>query len=164
MKKVLFASVASIVALGFESEIEETVTVGGVRYSKAAYEADLERPAGEREIKGTLDKKASADPENQSTTTAGPTLDISGPPLAAPSAPDFNGPADTLEADRIDPLKNAAAPVAHGENARLVLKEGSNYFIVDGSGNKLSKDDLGGVENKFKSDDLAWKVVKDLPH
>lgn len=161
MKKLLMASTCLAFGIGYESEVVETVVVGGVRYNKADYEADQALPEGQRQIKGSLSKAASADPEKQSTPAG--VLETGGPPLAAPSAPDFSG--GGTDAQQIDPLKDAAAPVAHGENARLVLKSGSGakpYKVVDGAGNPIEMD---GIDPKgYATEQGAWDAIRALPH
>ena len=151
MKALLLASVAA----AFMSETCETVTVGGVRVNKSDYEADQQKPAGERQYKGKLDKES----EPSEPMTAGVMDTSDGPPLAAPSAPHFG---DAAERDNIDPLKGAVAPTTGTADQRLVLKDGSKYFVVDAKGEKVKGD---GIEAKgYSTEAAAWKAIQDLPH
>jgi hypothetical protein len=153
MKALLLASVAA----AFMSETCETVTVGGVRVNKSDYEADQQKPAGERQYKG---KVTEAEPSTVNTAGVMDTSD--GPPLAAPSAPHFGGEDAAAPAAPIDPLKGAVAPTTGTADQRLVLKDGSKYFVVDAHGKKIEGD---GIEKGgYKTEDAAWKAIKDLPH
>jgi hypothetical protein len=153
MKAYLMASVA----VGFMAETCEVVTVGGVRVNKADYEADQQKPEGERQYKG---KVSEAEPSTR--MTAGVMDTTSGPPLAAPSAPHFGGEDSAAPPAPIDPLKGAVAPTTGTADQRLVLKDGSKYFVVDALGNKVEGD---GIDSKgYKTEDAAWKAIKDLPH
>src|SRR5690606_10467106 len=152
MKAYLLASVAA----AFTSETCEVVTVGGVRVNKADYEADQEKPVGERQYKGKLDKEA-AQPEQ----TAGVQLTGGDPAPAAPSAPDSSG-GDNAAPMPIDPLKQAAAPVTASPNQRLVMKKGSKYIVVDGTGQPVEMD---GIEKGgYKTEEAAWNAIRALPH
>lgn len=152
MCKIITAALASTAAAAFMSDVEDVVLVSGkdgpVRVSKAAFDADQE---GEKNYTAYRGKT-----EVQPGEPAGVVL--GGPPLSAPSAPNFGGP---TAADNIDPLTNAVAPTAHGTNARLVMKQGSKYYIVDGQGEKL---DIDGIETGgYKSEELARDAIRKLP-
>lgn len=159
MKAYLLASVGAAISAAFMSETVETITVGGVRVNKADYEADQEKPEGERQYKGKVGKD---EDQSQAGMTAGVMDTSDGPPLAAPSAPNFGGEDDGVAPAPIDPLKNAVAPTTGTADQRLVLKEGSKYFIVNAKGEKVTGD---GIEAKgYSSDSAAWKAIKDLVH
>lgn len=154
MRKFITAILASTAAAAFMSDIEDVVLVSGkdgpVRVSKSAFDADQ---ASEKPEYSAYRGKAEA----EQSEPAG-TLLPDGPALSAPSAPNFGGP---TAADRLDPLTNAVAPVSHGTNARLVMKQGAKYFIVDGQGEKL---DIDGIETGgYKSEELARDAIRKLP-
>ncbi len=157
MRKIMYAALASTAALAFMSDVEEIVLVKGadgkpVRTSKAAFDAD-QAEGGEKtmtEYKG----KVEAEP----SVPAG-TVPIGGPPLAAPSAPNFGGGTDPDA--NIDPLKNAVAPAANAPNARLVMKIGAKFFVVGPDGAKL---DIDGIDVKgYQTEEGAWQAVRQLP-
>lgn len=155
MKAYLLATVAA----AFMSETVETITVGGVRVNKADYEADQEKPEGERLYKGKVGKD---EDQSQAGMTAGVMDTSDGPPLAAPSAPNFGGEDSGVAPSPIDPLKGAVAPTTGTADQRLVLKEKDRYFVVDAKGEKI-KDD--GIDAKgYTSESAAWKAIKDLVH
>lgn len=159
MNRFLLASTALAVCAAFQSEVEEVVTVGGVRVSKSAYEADQEKPAAERQY-GKLDSAAKQADVEQSVGGV-QLLGADGPALAAPSAPDFTG-GDGVAPTPIDPLKNAAAPVTASDNQRLVLKVGKKYKVVDGTGTAISMD---GIEaGGYDTEEAAWTAIRALPH
>lgn len=156
MKRILMASTATLVAVAFDNGTCEVVYVEGkngpTRVNKSDFDADQEKPAGERQYKAYKGKDV---PEQSSPGGE----QLSGPPLAAPSAPHFGEQEDQTN---IDPLKQAVAPPSHAPDARLVLKEGSKFFVVNGAGEKVK--DEGVDEGGYKTEDLAWKAIKDLPH
>lgn len=160
MKRFLLASTALSVSAAFMSDVEEVVMVGGVRVSKSAYEADQQKPEGEREY-GKLDAKAAQAKAERSV--GGTALSTDGPPLAAPSAPDFNGPNGDAAALPIDPLKNAAAPLAPGPNSRAVILKGKKYHAVDANTGETL--DIDGIEKSgYATEEAAWTAIRALPH
>lgn len=159
MKRIFLATTATITASAFMSDVEPVVMVGGVRVSKSAYDADQEKPEGEREY-GKLDSKAKQADVEQSQ--GGIALNTDGPPLAAPSAPDFTGGEGAAPLP-VDPLKNAVAPVAPGPNSRAVLKKGKKYHAVDANTGETLK--LDGIEpTGYDTEDAAWVAIRALPH
>lgn len=155
MKTYLWAGIAA----AFMSETVETVTVGGVRVNKSDYEADQQKPAGERQWKGSLAKESE---QSEAVGTAGVMDTSDGPPLAAPSAPNFGGEDDGVAPAPIDPLKGAVAPTTGTADQRLVLKRKDRYFVVDAKGENVTDD---GIEAKgYTTEAAAWKAIKDLVH
>lgn len=162
---IKIALLASTAAMAFmSSEFVEVVTVKGqdgkpLRVNKSDYDAD-QAEGGAKAY--TLHK----DEAEQSTASPVQMIDpAQQQPLAAPSAPDFNGPNDDPNA-LIDPLKNAIAPSAPSPNQRLVSKEGKagkeRYFVVDGSGARITMDGIDPAG--YETEQGAWKAIMDLPH
>jgi hypothetical protein len=161
MKTILFASAATVAALAFMSDTVETVNVKGadgqpLRINKSDYDADQ---ADDGAKAYTLHKsEAEQSVGSVPLQPLAPGID----PVAAPSAPDFSG-GEGVTPLPIDPLKNAAAPTVPSPNQRLVAKEGTKFFVVDGSGEKIT--DLASIETKgYKTEAEAWKAIMDLPH
>lgn len=164
MKAVLLASVAPAIAAAFMSDVCDVVMAkpkgGGdpVRVNKADFDADQERDTEDREWSPAPKSAEPAEPSIPASTIA------DGPPLANPSAPDFNGPSDDgAAALPIDPLKNAAAPISPGPNARAVMKKGKKYHAVDANTGETLK--LDGIEpDGYNTEDAAWSAIRALPH
>ena len=156
-------------AIGYMSDACEVVLAkvkgssNPVRVNKHDFDADQEKDAGERQYS----KYTGSDEPEQSQPDAGmvPFDSLENVRTqAAPSAPDFSG-GKSVSPLPIDEEKNAAAPVAPSTNARLVMKEGSKYFIVDGMGVKLTAETAGGDidESGYKSEKAAKDAIAALP-
>jgi hypothetical protein len=164
MKKIaLLASVGASIATAFNnptSDTCETVLVEGgdcgpVRVNKSDFDADQ---ASDKPQYKLATVKEAAKVEND--VPADPL--VGGPPLAAPSAPDFSG--ERKEPENIDPLKNAAAPTAGSPNQRLVFKEGKKFYVVDGGGNKITDMAPNIDPAGYATEELAWTAIRALPH
>jgi hypothetical protein len=163
MKK--FALLCSVAAIGYMSETCEVVlakikgSADPVRVNKDDFDADQDKPSGERQYS----KYTGADEPEQSIIDARTTFDgLEGVrPQAAPSAPDFTSGTDAAPLP-VDEEKQAIAPTSPTPNQRLVMKEGSKFFVVDGMGAKLESDgiDLAG----YKSEKAARDAINALPH
>lgn len=168
MKISIFALAASSFAIGFMSETCEVVnaTLKGstdlVRVNKDEFDADQEKPAGERqygEYKGKVEPEQSTGPGPQSFES------LEGiRPQAAPSAPNFTG-GEPAAKPIIDEQKGAIAPAVPSANSRLVMKDGDKFFIADGMGAKLTSEDVGGDidEKGYKSEKAAQDAISKLP-
>lgn len=169
MKISILALAASSLAIGFMSEVTDVVlaTLKGssdpVRVNKSDFDADQEKPTGERQY----GKYAGKDEPEQSI--AG--VDMRGfdalegvRPQAAPSAPNFNGGAPEVK-PLIDEQKGAVAPAVPSANSRLVMKDGNKFFVVDGMGAKLTAEAVGGDidEDGYKSEKAAQDAIARLP-
>lgn len=165
MKAMLLSGVAMIAHM---SDVCETVQIKGadgepVRVNKSDFDADQDSD------KPTM-KLFTKDKEGEQT--APPIPAPSGypegvAPTAAPSAPNFNhvsGDAPNAQGAAplvMDEAKAAAAPTAPSVDQLLVNKEGRKYFVVDGTGTKVTRagiDDAG-----YKSDSDAWAAIMALP-
>lgn len=153
MRKLIIAAFASTAAAAFMSDVEDVVLVKGgkagpVRVSKADFDAD----------QASDDPQYAAHKDEAEPSEPAGTIIANGPPLSAPSAPNFGGP--EVKAN-IDPLTGAVAPTSHGSNARLVMKKGAKYFVVDATGTPL---DIDGIEKDgYKSEELARDAIRKLP-
>lgn len=169
MKISILALAASSIAIGFMSEVTDVVyaTMKGssdpVRVNKSDFDADQEKPSGERqygEYKGKDEPAQSA-----AGASAQPFEALEGVrPQAAPSAPDFTSGEPTVK-PIIDEQKGAIAPAVPSANSRLVMKEGNKFFIVDGMGVKLTAEAVGGDidEEGYKSEKAAQDAIARLP-
>lgn len=159
----MFMLLASVAAVAFMSETCETVLIKGkdgkpVRVNKSDYDAD--RAADKSTM--TLHKDDDG-PERGATGEGAKTFEgLNMPPVAAPSAPNFNNTEGVGTEPPIDPTKNAAAPVAPSQNQRLVSKEGRKFYVVDGTGTKLTDDGID--QDGYKTEKEAWDAIMALPH
>lgn len=161
MMAILMASAAT----AFMSETEKVINAspaqgkgsGPVRVSQADFDADQEKPEGERQWKAY-----SGDKEPEQSGAGREIGDAA--PIAAPSAPDFSRDESTTATPTpVDEKKKAAAPKTSSPNQRLVKKEGKKYFVVDGKGEKIT--DLEAVDKDgYDTEAAAWDVVMKLPH
>lgn len=129
-----------------------------VRVNKDDFDADQEKDAGDR----LYSKYTGSDEPEQSSAADRTTFEAleNVRPQAAPSAPDFSGGHNAAPLP-IDEEKNAAAPTSPSPNARLVMKEGSKFFIVDGMGTKLEDD---GIDTAgYKTEKAAKDAIAALP-
>jgi hypothetical protein len=169
MKVSIFALIASSLAVGFMSETCDVIyaTLKGspdaIRVNKDDYDADQEKPTGERQY----GKYAGKDEPEQSvigdTSQSFDSLD-GVRPQAAPSAPNFTNGEDGTK-PVIDEQKGAVAPTVPSANSRLVMKDGNKFFVVDGMGAKLTAEAVGGDidEDGYKSEKAAQDAIARLP-
>ncbi len=165
MKK--FALLVSAASIGFMSETSEVImakvkgVTGPVRVNKDDFDADQDKPEGERQYsKYSGSAQAEQGTEGEARTTFD---DLEGVRVqAAPSAPDFTTGEDVSPLP-IDEAKAAAAPTSPSPNQRLVMKDGSKFYVVDGMGQKL---DIEGIDNEagYKSEKAARDAINALPH
>jgi hypothetical protein len=164
MRKILFATTALAAPTAFMSETLEVVNIKGadgkpVRVNKSDYDADQ---AGDKKM--TLHKDE-AEPAVAGVQSGGWPDNL--PPMAAPAAPDFNGPQDAgNEPPLIDPVKNAVAPPAPPPNSLFVIKEGTGtkakFVVVDGTGAKVT--DRAGIDKDGYATELAaQQAIAALP-
>ena len=166
MKISILALAAASVAIGFMSEICDVVyaTQKGssdpVRVNKDEFDADQEKPVGERQYS---EYKGKDEPEQSTAGTVTPSLE-GVRPQAAPSAPNFTGGEATVK-PVIDEVKGAIAPTVPSENSRLVMKDGNKFFVVNGMGEKLTAEAVGGDidEDGYKSEKAAQDAIARLP-
>lgn len=160
-----FALLTTAATIGYMAEACEVVlatvkgVTGPVRVNKADFDADQEKDSGNR-IYG---KYTGKDEAEQSVLDQRTTFDeLDGVRTqAAPSAPDFSG-GDNISPVPMDEDKNAAAPTSPSPNQRLVMKEGSKFFVVDGMGTKL---EIEGIDPAgYKSEAAARAAINALPH
>lgn len=157
MKNMLLASAVTAIHAVFVSEVLETVVVGGVRINKADYEADQQKPAGEREYSGTVNKTETAKDNAAPTVTTGPSLSLpeGGQTVPAPSAP-------------VSVLGDATvAPTIPSPDQLLVAKEGegkkARFFVVRTDGSRVEDDQL--IDKAGYTDDkLAWAAITSYIH
>lgn len=153
-------------AIGYMSETCEVVLAkikgssDPVRVNKSDFDADQEKPSGERQYSKYSGKDEA---EQSNASTAGKTFEELGvEPTAAPSAPDFS--AGTNEAPLpVDPEKDAVAPSIAPPNQLLVMKEGNKFFVVNGMGQKV--EDVAGIDNDagYKTEKAAKDAIAALP-
>lgn len=162
----MFMLLASVAPVAFMSETCETVLIKGkggkpVRVNKSDYDADQ---ADKKTM--TLHTDDDGPDRGASGESAKTFEDLNMPPVAAPSAPNFNQTEETGTPPPIDPTKNAAAPVAPSQNQRLVSKEGTGakarFYVVDGTGTKLTDDGID--QDGYKTEKEAWDAIMALPH
>lgn len=144
------ALLVSTAAIAFMSEVCEVVLVSGkngpVRVNKDDFDADQEKPTGDRQFKPYSGKE---EPEQSSQSTSRTYDELGVEPRATPSAPDFTQ-GETVSNQPIDPAKNAVAPSITNATDRLAMKDGNKWYVVDGMGNKL---DETGYPNKAAVDE-----------
>lgn len=169
MKKILLASIGVSAVAAYMSETVEVVHVTGadgkpVRVNKSDFDADQELPAKDRQY-----KLYSGDEQPEQSVAGGANATIpvpEGVALAAPSAPHFGAPG-TPDAP-IDPLKGAVAPTTATPDQLLVMKDGGKgkerFFVVDGTGNKITDRAPTIDPAGYATEDDAWKAIKDAPH
>lgn len=161
------ALLASAAAIGFMSETCEVVLVKGqdgnpLRVNKDDFDADQEKPVADRQYSAYDGDDAEHLAEGGTDRQTFESLGM--PPQAAPSAPNFSGGNNAAPLP-VDPVKNAAAPATTSPNQRLVMKEGKKFFLVDGSGTKLTSADVGAQieEGGYTSQEAAQDAIKNLP-
>jgi hypothetical protein len=169
MKISILALLVSSLAMGFMSEVTDVVlaTMKGssdpVRVNKDDFDADQEKPTGERQYGEYKGKDA---PEQSAAGVSAQPFDaLEGVrPQAAPSAPNFTGGESTVK-PVMDEQKGAVAPAVPSANSRLVMKDGDKFFVVDGMGGKLTADAVGGDidEKGYKSEKAAQDAIARLP-
>lgn len=164
MKK-MFALLAATSALGYMSEVTEVVlakvkgVTGPVRVNKSDFDEDQEKPSGERQY-SAYSGSDEAEQSAQGQRTSFEALE-GVRPQAAPSAPDFT-PGESDAPLPVDEEKQAVAPTSPTPNQRLVMKEGSKFFVVDGMGTKL---EIEGIDPAgYKSEAAARAAINALPH
>lgn len=159
----MLAMLAASTSLGFMSDTCEVVLAkikgssDPVRVNKDAFDADQEKPAGDREYSPY---KGSDEPEQSFAGDPRRTFEELGiDPVAAPSAPDFSGGADEAPLP-IDPNKNAAAQQTIPSGQCLVMKKGRKFIIVDAEGNPV--EDEGVQKDGYITEKDAWEAVVKL--
>lgn len=141
MKRIALLTTA-LVAIGYSHGRTETVLVKGsdgpIRVNKDDFDADQ---AGEKKYTAYHGKDGDDAPsgDRSDVNVTGNGVDGQVLTTAAPSTPNFSGPAGSL-ADPIDQTKNAVAPVSTTADQLLVMKQGKKFFITDGMGQKITGD------------------------
>ena len=166
MKISIFALAAASLAVGFMSDTTEVVLAtvkggtGKVRINKSDFDADQALPTGERQYSAA---KADEDVEQSDAAGVKTFSELKNEGIrvqAAPSAPNFNGPDNTIK-PVLDEETGAIAPIAPSANSRIVMREGDKFFVCDGMGIKLTD---GSVEEKgYKSEKAAQDAIAKLP-
>lgn len=167
MKRIIYLAGASLGALAYSHGRSETTLVQGkdgpVRVNKSDFDADQEKPAGDRQFKAHKgdDDTATARGARSDVNASGAGGVVT---TAAPSAPDFSGPEGGAPTP-IDETKNAAAPVSTTADQILVMKGGTDkkprWFLADGMGNKITgakATKLGIDENGYDTQEAASAV------
>ena len=138
---------------------------GPVKVNVSDFEADQEKPKGERQWSKLAESKQPDEPETPPQTIGVDTGTMgNGPALAAPSAPHFG---EAQNPDNIDPLKNAVAPAVTPTGLYVMMLGKGNakkkYFVVDQTGAKVT--DKAGIEaDGYETEVQAQKAINDLPH
>jgi hypothetical protein len=160
------ASVASVIARAFMSDVCEVVTIKGkngdpIRVNKTDYDRD------QASDKPTM--KLHTDDAEQSA--AGTIMTNGYPdgvphPVAAPAAPNFSAP-DSADEPVVDPTKSAVAPTNPSSQQLMVAKEGTTkantkFFVVRGDGTKLTGDE-GVNGDGYGTEKDAWDAIMALP-
>lgn len=159
MKK--FAMLAGSAAIGYMETCEVVLASisghkGPVRVNKDDFDADQEKPSGERRYS----KYSGSDEPEQSNMSSVKTYEELGVvPQAAPSAPDFTG-GNTVSPAPVDETKQAIAPSVALPTDMLVMKDNGKFFIVNGMGEKLEDD---GIDTAgYKTEKAARDAIATL--
>jgi hypothetical protein len=169
MKTLLTTTSAVAIIAAFMSDTCETVMVGGVRVNKSDYEADQEKPSGERQY-GSLDSDAKQKDNAETVVNTAEVQTNVAPGVivpSAPSSPNFNAPDNTAAQVATD-ATGAAVPTVPAPNAKLVMPEGTGakkrFYIVDATGTKFTAEQLPGIEDKgYATETDAWNAILALP-
>lgn len=161
MKTTLLASIASVIPMAFMSaDVCEVVSIEGadgkpVRVNKSDYDADQ----AEGGAKSMTLHKEQPDQSVAGQVVIPPPAGVTIPP--APAAPNFVPATDA--AGQPLPVGAPVPPTTPAPNAKLVMKEGRKYYVVDTTGAKITGTD-GIDEAGYASEADAIAAINALPH